>query len=176
MGIDWQSVFSLVSDNVAYFLATSFLVKAVKVFLFVYVVVLFLDIIMLLVTKGIATDLKKTFYGTKRPLMSKSKAVVRFEKIIARLKDDNPSQYKVAVLEADAYAEEILASIGHGGETMRDKLEAVHEGQIEAKDLLVEAHQVRNRIIHEADYALSREEAQKCLDAYQAFFHELELF
>lgn len=176
MEIDWSNLLFGVWQSVGYFLETSLFVKVILVFLFVYVVVLFLDIVMLLVVKGVAGDIKKTFYGAKRPLLSKSKAVVRWEKILARLKDDNPSQYKVAILEADAFAEEILQSIGYAGETMAEKLETVHAGQIETKELLAEAHQVRNRIVHEIDFAITREEAKKWLDAYQSFFQELELF
>ncbi|MEI8097058.1 MAG: hypothetical protein WCG73_03050, partial [Candidatus Moraniibacteriota bacterium] len=148
----------------------------IKVFLFVYVVVLFADIVMLLMLKGISSDIKKTLYGTKRPILSKSKAITRWEKILDRLKNTNPSQYKVAILEADAFAEEIFAGMGYAGHTMAEKLDSVHEGQIETKDLLVEAHQIRNRIIHETDFALSREEAEKWLENYRAFFDEMELF
>jgi hypothetical protein len=37
-------------------------------------------------------------------------------------------------------------------------------------------HQIRNRIIHETDFALSREETEKWLGNYRAFFDEMELF
>lgn len=176
MEIDVLSLMTGLWKNSIYFYSTSVFVSAIKLFLFVYVVVLFADIVMLLMLRGISSDIKKTLYGANRPILSKSKAIVRFEKILARLKDGNPSQYKVALLEADAFAEEILAGIGYQGETMAEKLEAVHEGQIESKELLIEAHQIRNRIVHEADFSLSHEETKKWLDAYLAFFHEMELF
>jgi hypothetical protein len=176
MDIDILSLLHGLWDNSVYFFSTSLFIKAVKVFLFVYVVVLLADIVMLLMVRGLSADLKKALYGTKRPMLSKSKAVVRFEKILARLKENNPSQYKVAVLEADAFAEEILSSIGYSGETMAEKLQTVHEGQVESKELLTEAHQIRNRIVHETDFTLTREEAEKWLNAYEAFFREVELF
>lgn len=158
------------------FLSTSIFVLAIKFFLFVYVIVLLSDIVMLLMLRGISSNIKTTLYGNKRPLLSKSKAIIRWEKILARLENTNPSQYKVAILEADAFAEEIIASMGYNGHTMAEKLDSIHEGQIETKDLLVEAHQTRNRIIHETDFLLSREEAEKWLGNYHAFFDEMELF
>jgi len=176
MGIDPLSFTLGIWKGIITFVSTSVLVGVVKFFLFVYVMVLLADIIMLLILRGVSGDIKKTLFGTTRPLISKSTAIVRFEKILERLKENNPSQYKVAILEADAFAEEIIAGMGYEGETMTEKLASVHPGQIEAKDQLVEAHLIRNRIIHEADFVLSREEAEKWLEAYNAFFHEMELF
>lgn len=176
MGIDALGLAFAFWKGLLAFLSTSVVFLVIKVFLFVYVVVLFADIVMLLMLKGVSNDIKKILYGAKRPILSKSKAIVRWEKILARLKDDNSSQYKVAILEADAFAEEIFAGMGYSGNTMAEKLNATHEGQIGTKDLLVEAHKIRNRIIHETDFSLSREEALKWIGNYRAFFDEMELF
>lgn len=149
---------------------------AIKFFLFVYVAVLFVDIVLMLVLKGLSSDLKTTLYGTERPLTSKSQLIKRWEAIRDRLESQNPSQYKVAVLEADALADEILGDIGYKGETMAEKLEMVRGGQLETKALLVEAHEARNQVIHDPRFSLSREEAKKYLDCFERFFGEVELF
>lgn len=175
MNIDIFSLLYGIGHSVSQFFADSFFIAALKFFLFVYVVVLLIDIILLLILRGVSADLKKALFGTERPLLSRSTVISRWEKIITRLKDANPSQYKVAVLEADAFADEILAGIGYKGVTMGDKLGNIHDGQLETKHLLVEAHLIRNRVVHEADFDLSREEAEKCLDAYHKFFREVEL-
>lgn len=176
MNIDVLSSAVWLWKGLVVFFSTSVLVSTIKLFLFVYVVVLVVDIVMLLMLRGVSSNIKTMLYGNKRPILSKSKAITRWEKILARLKDANPSQYKVAILEADAFAEEIFAGMGYKGNTMAEKLDAIHEGQIETKNLLVEAHQIRNRIIHEADFSLSQEEAEKWLSDYRAFFDEMELF
>lgn len=176
MDIDIFGVLSLIGQNLAQFFSGSFLVAAIKFFLFIYVVVLLIDIILLLVLRGVSTDIKKALFGTHRPLLLRSTAINRFEKSLARLKSGNSSQYKVALLEADAFADEILSDIGYKGATMTEKLESIQDGHLETKNLLVEAHQVRNRIIHEADFTLSREEAEKWVAIYHAFFNEVELF
>lgn len=163
-------------QNVAYFLEHSFLVAAVKFFFFVYVMVLLVDLVILLILRGISSDIKKTLFGAERPLLSRSTIINRWEKILSRLESGNPSQYKVAVLEADAFADEVLSDIGYKGITMAEKIENIHDGQLETKNDLAEAHQIRNRIIHEADFAVSLEDAQKCMDSYHKFFDEVELF
>lgn len=176
MEIDIFSILYAASQNLVQFFSNSFLIVAIKFFLFVYVVVLLVDIILLLVLRGVSSDLKKALFGTHRPLLLRSTAISRFEKILDRLKSNNPSQYKVAILEADAFADEILVGSGHKGASMTEKLESIQDGQLETKNLLVEAHRVRNRIVHEVGFSLTREEAEKWVAAYRAFFTEVELF
>lgn len=175
MNIDIISLFGI-GQSVAYFLEHSFFVAALKFFFFVYVMVLLVDLVILLILRGVSSDIKKTLFGAERPLLSRSTIINRWEKILSRLESGNPSQYKVAVLEADAFADGILSDIGYKGTTMAEKIENIHDGQLETKTDLAEAHEIRNRIIHEADLTLSMEDAQKCLDSYKKFFDEVELF
>ncbi len=176
MNVDSIGLVYGIIAGVSEFFSHSFLISALKFFLFVYVAVLFADIVMLLMLRGLSGDLQKTLFGAERPLISRSATIKRWEKILSRLEDGNPSQYKVAVLEADAFADEILSGIGYKGATMAEKLEGIHPGQLETKDDITEAHQIRNRIVHEADFVISREDAEKCLDSYRKFFDEVELF
>ena len=176
MEVDLTQVAMLVFTRVSQFFEHSVLFITLKFFLFIYVGVLFVDIVLLLILKGLSSDLKTALYGTERPLASKNTLIKRFEAILARLNTDNPSQYKVALLEADAFADEILDGIGYKGATMTEKLEAVKGGQLQTKDILMAAHEVRNQIVHDAKFVLSREEAERHLEEYRKFFDEVELF
>lgn len=176
MEVDLTQVAFLVWDKVTWFFEHSFLFAALKFFLLVYVGVLLVDVILLLILKGLSGDLKVTLYGAERPLTSKGTLIKRWEAILARLKSDNPSQYKVAVLEADALADEILDGIGYPGATMAEKLSDVKGAQLESKERLSAAHEIRNQIVHDATFTLSREEAEQHLESYRVFFDEVELF
>jgi len=176
MEIDPIQMALLLQEKLALFLDELVFWFALKFFLLVYVAVLLVDIILLLVLKGLSGDLKKTLYGTERPLQSKSTIIKRYEAILERLEGINPSQYKVALLEADALADEILDSIGYKGATMAEKLEAVEGSQLESKSILFEAHTVRNQIIHDPHFVLSQEEAKRLVGHFRQFFDEVELF
>jgi len=176
MEIDVMQVAWLLWIKVNQFFDQSLFWLAIKFFLFVYVVVLFVDIVLILILKGLSSDLKAALYGTERPLTSKNQLIKRWESIRDRLKSKNPSQYKVAVLEADAFADEILDGIGYKGGTMAEKLEAVHGGQLETKHLLIEAHEARNQIIHDPRFSLSQEDAERYLGYFEKFLVEVELF
>lgn len=176
MEVDLTQVATLVFTKVSQFFEHSALFVTLKFFLFIYVGVLFADIVLLLILKGLSSDLKTALYGTERPLASKNTLIKRFEAILARLNTGNPSQYKVALLEADAFADEILDGIGYKGATMTEKLLQVKGGQLQTKDILAAAHEVRNQIVHDAKFVLSREEAEQHLEGYRKFFDEVELF
>jgi len=176
MEVDLTQAAAFLSLKIAQFFEQSLLFTTLKFFLFVYVGVLFVDVVLLLILKGLSSDLKAVLYGAERPLTSQNTFIKRFEAIRARLESENPSQYKVALLEADALADEILDGIGYKGATMAEKLEGVRGKQLECKELLVEAHAMRNSIVHDATVALSQEEAQRYLTQYQKFFEEVELF
>jgi len=177
MEIDVSLLFGMLATKVANFFAHSFLFSFLKFFLFVYSAVLLADVVLLLILRGVSSDIKQILYGTSsRPLVSKNAIPKRWEGILARLDSENPSQYKVAILEADALAEEILSSMGYKGGNMTEKLDSVWGGQLETKDLLTEAHDIRNKVVHEEDFTLSQEDALRWLQNYRKFFEELELF
>lgn len=176
MEVDVTQLAIVVWGSVMQFFDDSILFLVLKFFLFIYVAVLFVDIVLLLALKGLSSDLKTALYGAERPLTSRTTLIKRFEAICARLETGNPSQYKVALLEADAFADEILKGIGYQGATMTEKLQVVKGGQLQTKDILAAAHEVRNQIVHDATFVLTREEAEQHLEGYRRFFDEVELF
>lgn len=154
----------------------SLIFTVVQWFLIVYASVLLIDIFLLLITRGVTENLKMQLYGTARPILSKNKASQRFLEIEQRLESGNASQYKAAVLEADHFADEVLKESGYAGSNMGERLAGIHPGQLTSYEALKSAHTVRNRIVNEPNFALTREEAADLLKHYRAFFEELELF
>lgn len=154
----------------------SLIFTVVKWFLFVYTAVLLIDVFLLLVTRGVTENLKMQFYGTARPILSKNKATERFQAIEQRLESDNVSQYKAAVLEADHFADEVLRESGYAGSNMGERLAGIHSGQLLSYESLKAAHAVRNRIVNEPNFPVTREDATNLLQQYRAFFEEMELF
>lgn len=153
----------------------SLLFTVIKWFLMLYTIVLFIDVVILLTQRGVIENLKVQLYGTTRPILSKNKAAERFKAIERRLESDNPSQYKVAVLEADQFADEVLKESGYEGNNMGERLAGINPGQLLSYEKLHSAHVVRNRIVNEPNFALSHAEAEQLLHQYKALFVELEL-
>lgn len=153
----------------------SLLFAVLKWFLMIYTVVLFINVVILLTQRGVTENLKVQLYGTTRPILSKNKAKERFDAIARRLQQDNPSQYKAAVLEADQFADEVLKESGYEGANMGERLTGIQPGQLVSYEALKSAHAVRNRIVNEPNFMITREEAEDLLDQYKQLFVELEM-
>lgn len=153
-------------------------VRTIKFLLFLYSVILFVDIIILLSFRGISRDLRVNLFGTdKRPLFSGGARQTerRWDKIFARLSSEDASQYPIAILEADALADTVMASSQWGGENLGERIASVQPGQLESLESLREAHSVRNRIVHDTAYVIDHDEAGRVLGLYAQFFEEMEL-
>jgi hypothetical protein len=165
------SVFSSIGDV----LQSSVLFWMFEFFLAVYSLVLVIDLILVLFLRDIPGDLKKTLYGSVRPIVSQSKVGKRWEEILARLENGNPSQFKVAILEADALADEMLRGIGYEGKNMGERIVLIKDGELLSLEKLRAAHAVRNQVIQNPDFSIGKEETEAILDQYRGLFEELEL-
>lgn len=104
----------------------------------------------------------------------KNKNSEEWQKILAKSASENESDRKVALIAADTLIEKILALAGYSGENLGEKLKNIEASDLDSLQDLWEAHKIRNRIAHEADYKLSREDAARALSLYERALHELE--
>ncbi|TXH07154.1 MAG: hypothetical protein E6R05_00720 [Candidatus Moraniibacteriota bacterium] len=156
-------------------LEQSLVFTVLKWFLMIYTIVLLVDVVLLILMRGVTENLKVQLYGTTRPILSKNKAEERWRHIERRLESDNPSQYKVAVLEADQYADEILKESGYDGANMGERLAGINPGQLQSYEALKAAHEVRNRIVREQNFVVTRDQAEELMSHYKSLLVELEL-
>ena len=132
------------------------------------------DIILLLILRGVGADVRQAIKGMDMPAVPKNKALKEWQGIKNRLKGENISQYKAAVLEADRIANDILSKVGYKGENLAERLEQVKQGQLENIEDLKSAHKIRNRIIYERDFAIDKETAKGVVEIYENLLKELD--
>jgi hypothetical protein len=169
-----QNFFAALPDMLVAFYNSPF-VLVVKILAGIYLAVLTINIILLLIFRDIPAHLRVGIKGMDLPLVTKSKMQKRWESIKDRLKGENVSQYKVAIIEADTLAEEILGGIGYTGANMGEKLEQVGSAHLdEHLESLKGVHQIRNRIVHETDFEIDRRMAEAVIGVYENFLRYLE--
>lgn len=154
------------------------IVRTVKFLLFIYIVVLFIDMAILLSFRGVSRDLRVNLLGTdQRPLFSATskKTERQWEKISARLSSGNVAQYQAAILEADAMVDIVMARSRWAGKNLGERIASVRPGQIESLESLREAHAVRNQIVNDPSFTIDREETERVLGLYAQFLEEMEL-
>lgn len=86
----------------------------------------------------------------------------------------NPSDWKVAVIEADSVVDKIFEKIGFKGDGLGEKLKSVEPSDFDSLQNIWDAHQVRKKITPAADgFELSQKEAKTALDKYEKALKEL---
>lgn len=97
----------------------------------------------------------------------------QWEGIVEHINTDNPSDWRLAILEADIILDELLTKIGCVGSTVGDKLKQVEKSDFTTIDNAWEAHKARNAIAHEGqEFLLSKREAQRVIRLYESVFKE----
>jgi len=93
-----------------------------------------------------------------------------------RLLSPNPSDWRLAIIEADIYMDRVLDSKGFHGDTVGDKLKQISPADFGAIQIAWEAHKVRNRIAHDgSDFTLTQPESRRVLSYYEIVFRDLEV-
>lgn len=100
-----------------------------------------------------------------------SSANPRWAETLNYLFSNNPSDWKLAIIEADSMLEGLLDQLGFRGESLGDKLKSASQDQFRNLPTAWEVHTIRNRIAHEgASYAISQHEAKRVIALYENIF------
>lgn len=87
---------------------------------------------------------------------------------------DEPN-LKMAVIEADNFLDELLKRMGLPGKDMGERLRSLDVSKLKSLNLVWEAHKLRNRIVHEAGYRLTTDEAERALKNYRQALEDLQV-
>ncbi len=100
----------------------------------------------------------------------------RWKKITTYSQSDNPSDWRLAILEADIILDEILDINGYHGETVGDRLKAIEKADMPSLDMAWEAHKIRNAIAHQGEsFVLTPREARRVIDLYKQVFRDFKV-
>lgn len=98
---------------------------------------------------------------------------VQWRNIQKYMQSHNPSDWRLAILEADILLYDMLDQIGFEGDTIGDKLKSVNPASFNTLDNAWQAHKIRNLIAHEgSNFELNYAEARKAVTNYQKVFDE----
>lgn len=85
----------------------------------------------------------------------------------------NPSDWRLAIIEADVLLDEMLEQMGLPGDHLGERLKAADRSFFNTLDEAWQAHKVRNIIAHQgSSYQLAYNEAKKTVDLYRRVFEE----
>ncbi|ETB63972.1 TPA: hypothetical protein DIC38_01400 [Candidatus Nomurabacteria bacterium] len=98
----------------------------------------------------------------------------RWHYILTLIESPNESDWRVAIIEADSFLEEILQERGLTGATLSELLESAKDSGYRYIQDAWDAHLVRNQIAHEgSNFYISQIEGRKIVKKYQNFLEDL---
>lgn len=97
----------------------------------------------------------------------------RWAGIRKKVASDRMDAMKLAIIEADKLADDILKHSGYQGEHMADRLVNIAPDQLKSLNRLWRAHRLRNDLVHTVGFQLSKEQVQGVLADFEEFFREV---
>lgn len=147
----------------------------IEFFVGIYVIVIFADIILLLIQRGLSGDVRATQLGMDIPAElvrdgPREKLAKRWEALKKKLETGSEDQYKLAVIEADKLIDSLIFRMGYkDGKNFGERLDNIPPRQIEDVSSIKEGHAIRNRIILEEDFKVDKKMAAKTLALFEKF-------
>lgn len=83
------------------------------------------------------------------------------------------SEWKMSVIEADKLVDDVLKSMGYGGESMGERLLLMKPDELTSIQDLWDAHKLRNIIVHDTNYRVSHEQVMQAMHSFERVLHEL---
>lgn len=99
----------------------------------------------------------------------------RWQSVLDHVDSINPSDWRLAIIEADNILDEMVTKIGYKGENLGEKLKSVEPSDFLTLQSAWEAHKVRNKIAHEGlSYKLDQREAKRVISMFEEVFQEFQ--
>jgi hypothetical protein len=172
------------STGVVEFLQTSpFVLKVFyffKIIMIVYSAVLLLAII-LIVASAKPKKAVKEITASVESIIGKGQTEERkittsgWKEIVKLVESGQESSWRLAVIEADKFFDQVLRRLGYSGENFGERLTQVHPTEIENINDVWNAHRVRNSLSHDVNFKLDEGEARKAIAAFEKAMRDLEV-
>ena len=146
-------------------LEQSFLFRSLKFVLGFYLIIM-ATAIALMVWRLVRFDYFVILQAGEEVARTKGKMSKRWDETRARLESDDPNEWKAAVLEAAGMLNEVLGIVGYEGATLGEKLENLLPNQLDNLDEAKEANKIKNQIVQDEQFQMTREEAQQTADVF----------
>ncbi|MBI2063336.1 MAG: hypothetical protein HYT61_03845 [Candidatus Yanofskybacteria bacterium] len=149
-------------------------IKTVAIILTVIFGTIFVIVIRKLWTLG---TLKEELVGIKGEFNLPVEAVTaydnRWQEIRRHVDSFVEAEWKLAVIEADKFVDDVLKTAGFVGESMGERLMLIKPDQIINLQYLWDAHKLRNLLVHDANFRLTHQQALFAINAFESVLKEL---
>ncbi len=151
------------------------IVLIIKIILIILSILFFVGIVILIIKLNLLPKAKERGRMLISPTHFPKKLTKKWAKIEDRIKSRQEAELKLAVIEADKFFDDVLKRYGYVGEDAGGRLKRINSSQISNIDDIWQAHKIRNNIVHDINYTLTSNEAEKAIGSYKKGLEELEV-
>lgn len=166
--------FSVGGDGVSGALHT---LDSVITFIFSIIAIVCITVILYVLVRKHEMREKKA-QKLSRPLQAdieQGKKNERWQVVLDHVHSTNPSDWRLAIIEADNILDEMVTRIGYKGENLGEKLKSVEPSDFLTLEEAWQAHKVRNRIAHDGlSFQIDHREAKRVIGLFEKVFQEFE--
>ncbi|MBP6912385.1 MAG: hypothetical protein KBB86_00430 [Candidatus Pacebacteria bacterium] len=99
---------------------------------------------------------------------------LKWQGVLDHANSDNPSDWRLAILEADTMLESASQKLPVVADTLGERLKKIDKGDLRTLDNAWEAHKVRNRIAHDGfDFEITKHETLRVINLFESVLREL---
>ncbi len=106
---------------------------------------------------------------------SQRKSTKAWAQVERRMAEGGEANVRLAIIEADKILDVILKLSGFKGDTLGERLKQISAAQIANIEDIWRVHKLRNRIVHDPDYKISREDTVQGIEVYKKALQQLAL-
>lgn len=117
--------------------------------------------------------IKETIEGLTPPPEAVTAYDNRWQEIRRHVDSFVEAEWKLAVIEADKFVDDVLKTAGFAGESMGERLMLIKPDQIINLQYLWDAHKLRNLLVHDANFRLTHQQALFAINAFESVLKEL---
>jgi len=148
----------------------SFMISAVLLIGIVYALIRYGQLAE--IEQGALREAERAFRQVNAPKDEHSK----WGKVTAHVTSTNPSDWRLAIIEADIMLDELLDSLGYQGSSIGEKLKGASADVFRSVQDAWDAHKIRNEIAHRgSDFVLTKRTAQEAIEKYRRVFEEFRV-
>lgn len=135
--------------------------------------VIFLFLVVLVIFKINKLQSGEVSEKPQVPQIERGRFAGKWERVIEKSRSKIPSDWKLAVIEADKLLDSALKLMGYTGDTMGDRLKQLDVLHFPDLNNFWAAHKIRNRIVHNPDYDIIQDEFNFALKTYEGALRDL---
>ncbi|OWK26691.1 MAG: hypothetical protein US76_02620 [Parcubacteria group bacterium GW2011_GWA2_38_13b] len=174
--IDYKEYAGFLSATISDFFGSPAFVNSFwifKIVMAVFSLLFFIFIVILIIKLKSAPSESSPRQKAQKAAVNKEELAKKWSIIAGKSKSLKTGDWKLAIIEADKFLDDLLKRLGYEGESMGDRLKKLDSKKIANIDQIWQAHKIRNDIVHHPEYEPSKGEIDFALGTYERALQDL---